>query len=114
VSEGVDRARLAFDRQAWRVAYEGLSAAAADEPLEPHDLERLASAAFLIGRSGESRPTWLDAHRSYVGSGQPLQAVRCAFWFAFDLLNSGDLVRGVGGPRPPAAHRPPPRLRRST
>jgi DNA-binding NarL/FixJ family response regulator len=94
VTEGVDRARLAFDRQAWRVAYEGLSAAAADEPLEPNDLERLASAAFLIGRSGESRQTWLDAYRSYLASRQPLQAMRCAFWIAFDLLNSGDLARG--------------------
>jgi DNA-binding CsgD family transcriptional regulator len=94
VSEGVDGARLAFDRQAWRAAYEGLSAAAADEPLEPQDLERLASAAFLIGRSGESQQTWLHAHRSYIDSGQPLRAVRCAFWIAFDLLNSGDLARG--------------------
>ncbi len=94
MSEGVDRARLAFDRRAWRAAYAGLSAAAADEPLEPQDLERLASAAFLIGRSGESRQTWLDAHRSYLESGQPLRAVRCAFWVAFDLLNSGDLARG--------------------
>jgi tetratricopeptide (TPR) repeat protein len=94
VSEGVDRARLAFDRHAWRVAYEGLSAAATDEPLEPQDLERLASAAFLIGRSTESRQTWLDAYRSYVEGGQPLRAVRCAFWIAFDLLNSGDLARG--------------------
>ena len=72
MSEGVDRARLAFDRHAWRVAYEGLSAAATDEPLEPQDLERLASAAFLIGHSTESRQTWLDAYRSYVEGGQPL------------------------------------------
>jgi DNA-binding CsgD family transcriptional regulator len=94
VSQGVDQARLAFDRHAWRVAFDGLSAVAADEPLEPQDLERLASAAFLIGRSRESRQTWLDAYRCYVAGGQPLRAVRCAFWIAFDLLNSGDLARG--------------------
>ena len=96
MSEGVDRARLAFDRHAWRDAYDGLSAAAADAPLEPRDLERLASAAFLIGRSSESRQKWLAAQRSYVDSGEPLRAVRCAFWVAFDLLNSGDLPRGGG------------------
>jgi DNA-binding CsgD family transcriptional regulator/tetratricopeptide (TPR) repeat protein len=96
VSEGVGSARLAFDRHAWRDAYDGLSVAAANAPLEPRDLERLASAAFLIGRSTESRQNWLDAHRSYVESGEPLRAVRCAFWVAFDLFNSGDLPRGGG------------------
>lgn len=94
MSDGIDRARLAFDRQAWRDAYDGLSAAAAGEPLEPADLERLASAAFLVGHSAESRQTWFDAHRSYLAGGEPHSAVRCAFWIAFDLLNSGDLTRG--------------------
>lgn len=94
MSVGIDRARLAFDQQAWRDAYNGLTAAAADEPLEPEDLERLASAAFLIGHGAESHERWLEAHRSHVHNGQVPRAVRCAFWMAFDLLNSGETTRG--------------------
>jgi hypothetical protein len=42
MGDGVGRALDAFNKQAWRRAYDELSAAAVVEPLEVYDLERLA------------------------------------------------------------------------
>jgi DNA-binding CsgD family transcriptional regulator len=96
MSEGIDRARDAFDRQAWSRAYEHLSMAAQVEPLEIEDLERLASAAFLLGRSEESSDVWARAHQECARLGEVARAARCAFWLAFSLLNNGELARGGG------------------
>ncbi len=96
MGEGIGRARDAFNQQAWRRAYDELSAAAVAEPLEVDDLERLASAAYLAGLSDESRSAWISAHEKCAHVGDVARAVRCAFWLAFALLNAGDLARGGG------------------
>jgi DNA-binding CsgD family transcriptional regulator/tetratricopeptide (TPR) repeat protein len=96
VGEGIDRGRDAFNRQAWRRAYEQLSSAARDEPLEVDDLERLASAAYLAGRSEDSCEVWASAHEECARVGEVARAARCAFWLAFALLNNGELARGGG------------------
>ena len=49
----LDRGRAAFERQAWAEAYAQLTAADREAALEPEDLERLASAAHLLGRNAE-------------------------------------------------------------
>jgi DNA-binding CsgD family transcriptional regulator len=96
MGDGVGRGRDAFNKQAWRRAYDELSAAAVEDPLEVDDLERLASAAYLAGLSDESRSAWISAHEKCSHVGDVARAVRCAFWLAFALLNSGDLARGGG------------------
>lgn len=96
MGDGIGRARDAFNKQAWRRAYDELSAAAVAEPLEVDDLERLASAAYLAGLSDESRSAWISAHEKCAHLGDVARAVRCAFWLAFGLLNAGDLARGGG------------------
>ena len=96
MGDGIGRARDAFNKQAWRRAYDELSAAAVAEPLEVDDLERLASAAYLAGLSEESRSAWISAHEECAHVGDVARAVRCAFWLAFGLLNGGDLARGGG------------------
>ena len=96
MGDGIGRARDAFNKQAWRRAYDELSAAAVAEPLEVDDLERLASAAYLAGLSDESRSAWISAHEKCAHVGDVARAVRCAFWLAFALLNAGDLARGGG------------------
>ena len=58
----VDRGRESFGRQAWGDAWSQLSAADHDAPLELEDLERLAAAAFLVGRDEESVEVWTRAH----------------------------------------------------
>ena len=66
------------------------------ESLEPDELERLASAAYLAGRRDEGYERWAAAHNAYTASGDIARAARCAFWIAFGLLNSGELARGGG------------------
>jgi DNA-binding NarL/FixJ family response regulator len=96
MGDGVGRGRDAFNKHAWRRAYDELSAAKVVEPLEVDDLERLASAAYLAGLSDESRSAWISAHEKCAHVGDVARAVRCAFWLAFALLNGGDLARGGG------------------
>jgi DNA-binding CsgD family transcriptional regulator len=92
----LDRGRESFARQAWADAYAQLSAADQESPLEPEDLERLATAAYLVGRDADSTDIWTRAHHELVRRGDVERAARCAFWLAFILLNKGELVRGGG------------------
>ncbi|HEX6311734.1 MAG TPA: response regulator transcription factor [Acidimicrobiia bacterium] len=96
MSEALDRGRRAFDRHAWSEAYAQLVAADADGRLEPEDLERLATAAYLVGRDTESTDLWARAHHAYLGRGETERAVRCAFWLAFGLQFRGETAR-LGG-----------------
>jgi ATP/maltotriose-dependent transcriptional regulator MalT len=92
----VDRGRESFGRQAWGDAWSQLSAADHDAPLELEDLERLAVAAFLVGRDEEGVDVWARAHHVCIRLGDAARAARCAFWSAFVLLNKGQLARGGG------------------
>ena len=92
----VDRGRESFGRQAWGDAWSQLSAADSELRLEVEDLERLAVAAFLTGRTEESVDVWARAHHLCLRLGDVVRAGRCAFWSAFILLNEGQLARGGG------------------
>ena len=50
----VTAGRRSFAQYAWTDCYVALSAADREAPLEPEDLQRLATAAHLIGRETES------------------------------------------------------------
>ncbi|MCA1831748.1 MAG: hypothetical protein LC750_03245 [Actinobacteria bacterium] len=71
--------RAAFERRDWQDAYAELSAADT-AMLELDDLERLATAAYLVGRSSESADCWERAHHQWIGHGDNARAARCAFW----------------------------------
>ncbi|HEX6107005.1 MAG TPA: response regulator transcription factor [Gemmatimonadales bacterium] len=89
-------ARDAYRRHAWADAYTRLSTADRDTPLAPEDLERLATAAWLLGRDAESAAVWARAHQAHLGAGARERAARCAFWLAFGLLEKGDTAQGSG------------------
>src|SRR5919109_2445671 len=95
-ADALDRGRECFGRQAWGDAYAQLSAADHEAPLEPEDLERLATAAYLVGRDADSADIWARAHHEFLSRGDVERAARCAFWLAFGLLNKGELARGGG------------------
>jgi DNA-binding NarL/FixJ family response regulator len=97
-SELCEQGRRSFDRGQWLESYEHLRKAAvtADEPLEPADLERLAVAAYLTGRDAESTDTWTRAHQGWHDRGAHAQAVRCAFWAGFGLVQRGETAQGGG------------------
>lgn len=97
MSEELSRGRDAFDRQAWAQAYEHLSAAAAaTAALDVPDLERLAAAAYLVGRRTESLDTWTKAHQDCVRRGEAARAARCGFQLAVGHLYNGETAQGSG------------------
>ena len=93
-ADTLDRGREAFRRQAWAEASAQLSAADRETPLEPGDLERLATAAYLVGRDADSADLWARAHHELLNRGNVERAARCAIWLAFGLLEKGELARG--------------------
>ena len=86
--------RVSFQRRAWADAYAELSGAARGTTLALDDLERLAIAAYLVGKDAESHALWARAYRAALSAGDPARAVRCAFWLGFGLLMSGEAARG--------------------
>lgn len=91
-----ERGRAAFERRAWAEAYARLTDADAEASLEPEDLERLATAAYLTGRDAESADGWARAHQAFLSRGDVEGEVRCALWLAFGLLNAGEQARAGG------------------
>jgi len=79
------RGRDAFTRDAWGEAYAQLSEADRDAPLEPEDLDRLATAAFIIGRVESSIDARMRAHQGFVVRGDTKNALRSAFWLLFAM-----------------------------
>ncbi len=69
---------------------------AADQhaPLEADDLERLAVAAFLLGKDADSVDAWEQAHQARLSAGETTRAARCAFWLGFILVLRGETARG--------------------
>ena len=95
-TEARARGRESFSRRAWADAVAELSAADREAPLEPEDLDRLASAAFLAGRDAVSIEVWERAHRELLARGEVLPAARCAGRLVFVLLTAGELARAGG------------------
>ena len=60
------------------------------------ELVERAVAAYLGGRDAEAEEGWIRAHERCLGDGDVPRAARCAFWLAFQLLNSGEMARGSG------------------
>ncbi|NEE00790.1 LuxR family transcriptional regulator [Phytoactinopolyspora halotolerans] len=90
------RGREAYQRMAWRDACEHLTAADRQDTLAAEDLDKLARAAYLIGRVDASGETWERAHHAFLDRGATAAAVRCAFWLAMTLVQRGEQARGGG------------------
>jgi len=86
-TEVLSRGRAAFDREAWSEAYELLMAADRRSPLAPEDLDRLATAAYLLGEETASAEIRTRAHTSFLARGDTARAARSAFWLAFASLD---------------------------
>jgi DNA-binding CsgD family transcriptional regulator len=89
----VESAREAFARQRWADAYSLLSSV---EALQPDDVERLAVAAYLVGRHDDSARTWERAHLEFMRRGNLDRATRCAAWLAISLMLGGDMAQANG------------------
>jgi DNA-binding CsgD family transcriptional regulator len=90
------RGRDSFARQRWADVHAELSAAGGEAPLGPEDLERLATAAYLLGRDDESADAWARAHHEFLSRGDVARGARCAFWLGFALRYRGEVARSGG------------------
>src|SRR4051794_26986978 len=89
------RAREAYDRRDWLVAYGGLSRVDGDV-LTADDFTQLATAAYLVGRRNDCVQALQRAYQLHLEAGAVLSAVRSAFWLALVLLTSGETAIGGG------------------
>jgi DNA-binding CsgD family transcriptional regulator len=85
----LERARAAFDRGDWVVAFEGWSAAGPDA-LTAAELEDLATAAELLGRHDETVRALQQAFACWQRGGDHAPAVRCAFRLAMSSASHGE------------------------
>jgi DNA-binding NarL/FixJ family response regulator len=94
--DALDRARAAYAERSWRHAHRALAAADREAPLGPEDLERLATAAYMIGRETEYLILLERAHRAYIEAGSEGPAFRCAYWIGLSLARRGDMGAANG------------------
>jgi ATP/maltotriose-dependent transcriptional regulator MalT len=92
----LERGREAFIRRRWRDAYDLLSEADRDVPLDVPDLERRGMAAYLAGLDAESSDILLRGHQTCLSAGDLPRAARCAFYLASSLLNKGESAQAGG------------------
>lgn len=88
--------RGAFARREWRQAYAQLSAADRESPLEPADLERLATAAYLVGEEAQAAGIWMRAHHALIDQRDVERAARWGFWLSLSLLLAGETAQSTG------------------
>ncbi|MBB4660603.1 helix-turn-helix transcriptional regulator [Conexibacter arvalis] len=82
----------------WSEAYASLSDAdtARGAPLTADELERLATAAYMLGRADDHLRALERAHRAHLDAGAPLRAIRCAIWLGIFLALRGEQARATG------------------
>lgn len=94
--EALLRARDSYERHAWADAYDVLSAADAAGPLGAEDLERMAIAAYLLGRTDESVAAAARAHLEAVRIGDIGLAIRAAYGAGMELMQRGEMAQAGG------------------
>ena len=92
----VVQGRQACADAAWLEASVHLSRADEAAPLEPADLELLATASYMLGNDAAYAACLERAHHAYLASGNTRRAVRCAFWIGHNRLFRGDPVQANG------------------
>ena len=89
----LQQGREACARRAWGEAHAALSAAG---ELGAEDLERLATAAFMLGDELEYLDVLERAHHAFLAKGAVERAVRCAFWLGLIATSRGEAARASG------------------
>jgi DNA-binding CsgD family transcriptional regulator len=89
--------RDAFARQAWSAAHAELTTADGEHSLAPEDLERLATAAYLVGDDEASVAAWARAHAAFLGKGDVRRATRSAIWLGLTMMEQPAHRAQAGG-----------------
>ena len=91
------RGRASYVARAWEEARASLVRADQAAPLGADDLELLATSAYMVGRVDDFLSVLERAHhRHLLDDGEPLRAVRCAFFLGVNLALRGDLGHAAG------------------
>jgi len=96
IPSALERGRAAVARREWADAFEALSEAARDAPLEVLDAERLAWSAAFIAREDQYFHWHEHAYELHRAAGDPDRAALSAFWIGLRLLHLGETGRGGG------------------
>jgi ATP/maltotriose-dependent transcriptional regulator MalT len=83
--------RECYAGRRWQEAYQTLLGADETSPLDPEDLERMATCAYLLGRELDFLRLLERLHRIYLDSNEVERAARCTFWLALGLGLRGDV-----------------------
>jgi DNA-binding CsgD family transcriptional regulator len=95
-ADELERGREAYAARAWLEAHDSFERAHTDAPVEPQDLELLATTAFMLGRDDDCI-AWLErAHSRHLEAGETLRAVRCAAWIVLNLATRGEIGAATG------------------
>jgi len=92
----LERGRGSYAAGEWVAAHESLSAADRDEPLRAEDLERLARAAYMLGRDDEYIGGLERAHHAHLEADRAASAAVCAFWIGHNLVFRGESAPAQG------------------
>jgi DNA-binding CsgD family transcriptional regulator len=87
--------RSAFAEHRWSAAFSALGAADSERPLAAADLERLATAALLLGREAVGLDLLTRAHEAFLADDAG-GAARCAAWIGLYLAGRGEDARAGG------------------
>jgi DNA-binding CsgD family transcriptional regulator len=92
----LEQGRAACAQGAWVDAYDSLHRADEAVPLDPADLERLATAAYMLGRDDAYLRGLERAHYGHLDAGDVPRAAGCAWWIGLCLLLSGEAAPATG------------------
>jgi DNA-binding CsgD family transcriptional regulator len=95
--DALQRGRAAFAQQAWSDAHAALADADRTSPLDADDLDRLATAAHLIGLDEASANARTRAFQAHVQAGDRVRAAASAIWRVFLLGDQRHREAEMGG-----------------
>ncbi len=96
IATGLESAREAVSRYAWREAFDLFAAADAAEPLGPDDLDQMAECAWWIGKMRHCIALRERAYAAYLKAGNPRRAARVAIDLADHHGDLGEVGDGGG------------------
>ena len=92
----LERGRESYRRRAWADAYATFSLADQARPLDPDDLDRLGTCAYLTGRDLDFQRILERAYHLNVAAGDRTRGARTAFWLAMTSLLRGEMAIATG------------------
>ena len=90
MAKDLEHGRACYDRGAWHEAFEALRLADQAVPLDCDDLQRLGTAAYLLGHELEFERYFDRLCHVELEHGRAENAARAAFWLGLTLLFRGE------------------------